>query len=339
MKKFFYSILVLKIILLFISCSLSEKNEIPYSQMFEENPVTISWQQKESSDDIKSFQANVSVYSINNRTDSSSVLQTKYKMSLSTINGTQYNRLDFSPEFSGGKARSVVSDNSQIILFDTSSNEIEYKISMQENISPDLVFLGMESAVSKINLDLIKSESQRLSLDLLEDSKKTLMLDIPSSYFFDNSNSLETRISTRVAFDVQEEVLQQIEVVTLREDGTKITATSYPMYQEKDGVPIKIGLVTVLKSQAAELLQGFEDAQYFNSIDEIPEMSDEEYERILESGEFEEVENMTFGNPADLSYEEIILEVYNDIEINTVDESAFRLLLSSSGEDLWKNYF
>lgn len=45
MKKFFYSILVLKIILLFISCTLSEKNEIPYSQMFEENPVTISWQQ------------------------------------------------------------------------------------------------------------------------------------------------------------------------------------------------------------------------------------------------------------------------------------------------------
>ncbi len=332
MKKFFYSILVLKTILLFISCNLSEKNEIPYSQIFQENPLTISWQQNETSDDIKSFQANVSIYSINNRTDTSSVLQTKYRMSLSTINGTQYNRLDFSPEFSGGKARSVVSDNSQVILFDTSSNEIEYKISMQENISPDIAFLGMESAVSKINLDLIKSESQRLSLDLVEDSKKILTLDIPSSYFFDNS--LEKRISTRVAFDVEQEVLQQIEVVTLREDGTKITTTSYPMYQEKNGVPIKIGLVTVLNSQASEILPGFEDAQYFDSIDDIPEMSDEEYERILESGEFEEVENMTFGNPADLSYEEIILEVYNDIEINTVDESAFRILLDSSGEDL-----
>lgn len=332
MKKLF---LLMFVTTLLISCNqVSDENEIPYSQMFEENPVTISWQQNETSDDVKSFKANVSVYSINNRTDTSSVLQTKYRMSLSTINGTQYNRLDFSPEFSGGKTRSVVSDNSQIILFDTSSNEIEYKISMQENISPDLAFLGMESAVSRINLDLIKSESKRLSLDLVEDSKKTLTLDIPNSYFSDNSNSLEKRISTRVAFDVEQEVLQQIEVVTLREDGTKITTTSYPMYQEKDDVPIKIGLVTVLNSQASEILPGFEDAQYFDSIDDIPEMSDEEYERILESGEFEEVENMTFGNPADLSYEEIILEVYNDIEINTVDESAFRILLSSNGDDL-----
>ena len=255
-------------------------------------------------------------------------------MSLSTINENQYNRLDFSPEFGEGKAHSVVSDNSQIILFDTNSNEIEYRIPMQENISQDLAFLGMESAVSKINLDLIKSESKRLSLDLIEDSKKSLTLDIPSSYFFNNSNSSESRISTRVMFDVEQEVLSQVEVVSVRADGTKITTNSYPMYQDNDGTPIKIGLVTVVKSEAPELLQGFEDVQYFDSIDDIPEMSDAEYERILESGEFEEVENMTFGNPADLSYEETILEVYSDIEINTVDESAFKILLNNSGDDL-----
>lgn len=339
MKKFFYSILGLIAFFLCFSCALSEKNEIPYAEIFQENPVTINWEQNKTSSDIKSFQANVSVYSMNNRTDTSSVLQSKYKMSLSTINENQYNRLDFSPEFGGGKAHSVVSDNSQIILFDTNSNEIEYRIPMQENISQDLAFLGMESAVSKINLDLIKSESKRLSLDLIEDSKKSLMLDIPSSYFFNNSNSSESRISTRVMFDVEQEVLSQVEVVSVREDGTKITTNSYPMYQDNDGTPIKIGLVTVVKSEAPELLQGFEDAQYFESIDDIPEMSDAEYERILESGEFEEVENMTFGNPADLSYEETILEVYSDIEINTVDESAFRILLNNSGDDLWKNWF
>lgn len=245
-----------------------------------------------------------------------------------------YSSLDFSPEFGERKAYSVVSNNSQIILFDTFSNKIEYKISMQGNISQDLAFLGMENAVSKVNLDLIKSESKRLSLDLIEDSKKSLTLDIPNSYFFDNSNSLESRISTRVMFDVEQEVLSQVEVVTIREDGTKITTNSYPMYQDNDGTPVKIGLVTVVKSEAPELLQGFEDAQYFNSIDEIPKMSDAEYERILKSGEFEEVKNITFGNPADLSYEETILEVYSDIEINTVDKSTFRILLNDNGDDL-----
>lgn len=337
MKKFLCLILILETVF-FISCKSSQEKEIPYSKMFKENPVTINWQQNEtSSDNIESFKANVSVYSMNNRTDTSSVLQSKYKMSLSTINEIPYSRLDFSPEFEEGKAYSVVSNNSQIILFDTFSNKIEYKISMQENISQDLAFLGMENAVSRVNLDLIKSESKRLSLDLIEDSKKSLTLDIPNSYFFDNSNSLESRISTRVMFDVEQEVLSQVEVVSVRDNGTKITTNSYPMYQDNDGTPVKIGLVTVVKSEATELLQGFEDAQYFNSIDEIPKMSDAEYERILKSGEFEEVKNMTFGNPADLSYEETILEVYSDIEINTVDKSAFRILLNDIGDDLWKN--
>lgn len=338
MKKVLCLILILETVFLLISCKSSQEKEIPYSKMFKENPVTINWQQNEtSSDDIESFQANVSVYSMNNRTDTSSVLQSKYKISLSTINEIPYSRLDFSPEFGERKAYSVVSNNSQIILFDTFSNKIEYKISMQENISQDLAFLGMENAVSRVNLDLIKSESKRLSLDLIEDSKKSLTLDIPNSYFFDNSNSLESRISTRVMFDVEQEVLSQVEVVTIREDGTKITTNSYPMYQDNDGTPVKIGLVTVVKSEAPELLQGFEDAQYFNSIDEIPKMSDAEYERILKSGEFEEVKNITFGNPADLSYEETILEVYSDIEINTVDKSTFRILLTDNGDDLWKN--
>lgn len=334
MKKFLCLTLILGTVF-FISCKSSQEKEIPYSKMFKENPVTINWQQNEtSSDNIESFKANVSVYSMNNRTDTSSVLQSKYKMSLSTINEIPYSRLDFSPEFEEGKAYSVVSNNSQIILFDTFSNKIEYKISMQENISQDLAFLGMENAVSRVNLDLIKSESKRLSLDLIEDSKKSLTLDIPNSYFFDNSNSLESRISTRVMFDVEQEVLSQVEVVSVRDNGTKITTNSYPMYQDNDGTPVKIGLVTVVKSEATELLQGFEDAQYFNSIDEIPKMSDAEYERILKSGEFEEVKNMTFGNPADLSYEETILEVYSDIEINTVDKSAFRILLNDIGDDL-----
>lgn len=337
MKKFLCLILILETVF-FISCKSSQEKEIPYSKMFKENPVTINWQQNEtSSDNIESFKANVSVYSMNNRTDTSSVLQSKYKMSLSTINEIPYSRLDFSPEFEEEKAYSVVSNNSQIILFDTFSNKIEYKISMQENISQDLAFLGMENAVSRVNLDLIKSESKRLSLDLIEDSKKSLTLDIPNSYFFDNSNSLESRISTRVMFDIEQEVLSQVEVVSVRDNGTKITTNFYPMYQDNDGTPVKIGLVTVVKSEATELLQGFEDAQYFNSIDEIPKMSDAEYERILKSGEFEEVKNMTFGNPADLSYEETILEVYSDIEINTVDKSAFRILLNDIGDDLWKN--
>jgi len=62
--------------------------------------------------------------------------------------------------------------------------------------------------------------------------------------------------------------------------------------------------------------------EYFNSIDE----SDEELEALAELGEIEEVENMKYGNPADLSYQETIIEMYNDIEINNLDEDLFKII-------------
>lgn len=83
---------------------------------------------------------------------------------------------------------------------------------------------------------------------------------------------------------------------------------------------------SVVDSKAAGLLEGFEGVEYFNSIDEIPEISDEELEALAELGEIEEVENMKYGNPADLSYQETIIEMYNDIENNNLDEYLFKII-------------
>lgn len=47
---------------------------------------------------------------------------------------------------------------------------------------------------------------------------------------------------------------------------------------------------------------------------------------MAELGEIEEVENMKYGNPADLSYQETIIEMYNDIEINNLDEDLFKII-------------
>lgn len=137
---------------------------------------------------------------------------------------------------------------------------------------------------------------------------------------------METRLSTQVMYDTTQETIAQIEYVSIHQDGTEVTTTIYPMYEEKDGIPIKIGSVTVVDSKAAGLLEGFEGVEYFNSIDEIPEISDEELEALAELGEIEEVENMKYGNPADLSYQETIIEMYNDIEINNLDEYLFKII-------------
>lgn len=76
-------------------------------------------------------------------------------------------------------------------------------------------------------------------------------------------------------------------------------------------------------------IPGFENVEYFESIDDIPEISEQEYNSLLESETTEKVESLLFGNPADLSYEETIVEVYNNMEINTIEDSLFKIFINN----------
>lgn len=301
-----------------VSCNQVAQEEIPGMEMFEENPVSINWENPNKKE-LNSFQTNVSVYSMNNR-DGATVLRTKYRLSLKMNSNKIYSRLDFANEFVDGNLRTIISDEEEMLLLN--SNQVEYRIPLQEELS-DLSFLGIDNAYSRINLDDVRKESLKLSFDINEKEKQKMIINIPNHYFL--NNQVETRLSTQVMYDTTQETIAQIEYVSIHQDGTEVTTTIYPMYEEKDGIPIKIGSVTVVDSKAAELLDGFENIEYFNSIDEIPEISDEDFEALQELGEIEEVENMRYGNPADLSYQETIIEMYNDIEINNLDMNLFRI--------------
>ena len=302
-----------------VSCNQVAQEEIPGMEMFEENPVSINWENPNKKE-LNSFQTNVSVYSMNNR-DGATVLRTKYRLSLKMNSNKIYSRLDFANEFVDGNLRTIISDEEEMLLLN--SNQVEYRIPLQEELS-DLSFLGIDNAYSRINLDDVRKESLKLSFDINEKEKKKMIINIPNHYFL--NNQVETRLSTQIMYDTTQETIAQIEYVSIHQDGTEVTTTIYPMYEEKDGIPIKIGSVTVVDSKAAGLLEGFEGVEYFNSIDEIPEISDEELEALAELGEIEEVENMKYGNPADLSYQETIIEMYNDIEINNLDEDLFKII-------------
>ncbi|AEE17424.1 hypothetical protein [Treponema brennaborense] len=323
-RNFCFCAVVLGCVLYVCACGqFSQVQKQPAEDFFAENPVTITWQSG-AEKDIESFQADVSVYTNTNRAGTGTSLQNKYRMSLKTVNDVPYVRLDFDPEYNGGLFRSAISDTAETIIVDTVSEEIEYRIPVQDDYSADLAFLGTETAVSRVNLSLIKTEARRLAFDMTDEQGSALIVSIPNDFFAD---PYKTRLSTRVTFDTVNETLNQVEIVTVLQDGTNVTTTTYPMYEEKNGEPVKIGSVTVIDSKAPGLLAEFEDAEYFDSIADIPEISDAEYQRLLDSGEITEVEAMPFGNPADMSYQETIIEVYNDIEINTVTDNPFRLLL------------
>lgn len=293
-------------------------------EIFSENPVNISWNGSKD-EGVNSFQADIEVFSMNSRTDEYVSLQNKYRMSQKTINGVPHIRLDFAPEFNGGMYRSVVSNDTEIVLFDTNSGTVEYRIPIEEDASAkDLAFFTGETALSRINLSLIKSEAKRLAFDVIDTQETALSINLPSHLF---QNEYETRISTRITFDAINETLSEVETVTILEDGSTVTTGIYPMYEESNGEPIKIGSVTFIDTQVPTLIEGFApDIPIYESSDDIPEISSAEAEQLAMEGNLHEVPSVTFGNPADLSSLETIIEVYSDIEINSVDDASFRLL-------------
>lgn len=292
-------------------------------QFFESNPTTIYWQ-GDAKQGIEAFQADVEVYTMNNRKDVASTLSDKYRMSLKKIDDVQYIRLDFDPAFNGGLYRSIVTNGREMLLFETMTGMIEYRYTMDTLIPQDLAFLEAETAVSRINLESIRAEAKRLAFDIHEDTNKSFVISLPNILFSDEN---ERRQTTKMRFDVSKDVLAEVETISIRNDGTVLTTTAYPMYEDKNGEPVKIGSVTIVDSQAPELIADLDDGgDYLESIDDIPEIDEVEYKRLLESGEATEVDELRFGNPADLSYVETIIELYREIEINTVSDEAFRLL-------------
>lgn len=322
------------LILCFVSCFISCKNDVSKSEeissiLLEENPVSIIWDDSNDTAEIQSTLQNVEIYSANNRNSKGMELTSKYRLATKQINGQIYSRLDF-PAENNVRAKSIVLNENEMIIFDSESEVIEFRIPLSNEVNQDIAFLTKKTINSRVNLDLIKKETKRLSLDVIEDNSKMFILEIPSDFFtssLTNRDLSETRLSTKISFDVENETVCETEVVMLEEDGTTVTTTSYPVYENVNDEPIKIGVVTVINSENPNLMEGFENVEYFNSVDEIPEISDEDYEELAEKYLIEELDYVSIGNPADLSYEETVVELYSDIEINTVEDSLFKMIL------------
>jgi hypothetical protein len=259
----------------------------------------------------------------NNRKGAEAVPTNNYRMARKTIDGVTYTRLDFGVD-EEGRLRSIVSDGNEMIYFDTATEKVQFRLNINESVHPDIAFFQTESMISKINLSKIRSEARRLSFDIAEDSGERFEFSLPSRYFPDEQTQ---RVSTRAVFDAVNEVLEEVEVINMIEGGTVITTTSVPVYQEKDGIPVKVGMVSTIESKVPGLIEGFEeDTPVYESYDDIPTISGEEVKKLEEAGLLFPAEDITFGNPADLSYTETVIEVYSDIEINAVPDAAFKLI-------------
>jgi hypothetical protein len=213
-----------------------------------------------------------------------------------------------------------------MLIFDPATENVEYRIPLETNDAPLYKLLEQGTGVSRINLSLIREEAKRLALDMSEDTKAgQLVIDLPDSLFPQVGTDKITR--RRAVFDTANSTLVSSEVVMAHDDGTIVTTTATPLYTDKDGTPIKIGMITVIDSKAIPLdVEIDPDTPIYNAPEDVPLLSQEDYNRMMEDGNLHEMPDITFGDPTDLSYTETIYEVYQDVEINAVDDQLFRLL-------------
>lgn len=297
-------------------------------QLMTDKPVSVRWNPGESNE-IESFQADVEVYMMNNRKDTGATLQDKYRIATKLIDGTRYTRVDMDPQMYQGQTRmSVISNEKEIILFDPDTEVVSMRLPIDDvEVSADLSFLGLETGFSRLDITDIRQQANRLSMKIEDDDTSGLMiLELPTELV---GNFSDKRISTRIAFDTTEETLQLVETVDyVEEDGSTITTTMQPMYQEVDGTPVKIGMITVIDTQIPNLIEGdWSEIPIYNSLNDIPTISDQEFEELQAAGKIHEAPPSTFGNPADLSSIDIMMELYSDVQVNETPDSTFRLLL------------
>lgn len=308
-----------------ISCKKEIQSSVP--QIFEENPATITWNPSKT-DSIDTFAATVSVYEDSNRRTGGAKLQSKYKMAVKTVADKQYVRLDF-PASDNYAAKTVLTNGIDTLLVDTATNTIEQKITASEadlKLINDLGYITSQQTLSKIDLSRVKSEAAKLALDMSENkSEGVFSVELPSKYFSDDK---ETRLSTKVSYDSVNELMETVETVTEKEDGSIVTVTTCPVYEEvEDGQIVKIGQYSIIDTKSEIRFEGLEDLEYFDSLDSIPEMSTSDYEQLVEDGNAVTIEEFPLGDPSDPSSVETIIELYDDIEINVIDDSVFKLIM------------
>ena len=322
-KVFFLPIMVVP--LFCISCKKEVQSSVP--KLFEENPATITWDTSKS-DGIDTFSATVSVYEDSNRRTSGAKLQSQYKLAVKTVADKQYVRMDF-PDSDYYVAKSVLSDGINTLLVDTATDTIERKLTASDvdlKLINDLGYITSQQTLSKIDLSRIKTEASKLALDMSENKSECVFsVELPSKYFSDDR---VTRLSTKISYDTANELMETIETVSQKEDGSIVTVTTCPVYEEvENGQIVKIGQYSIIDTKSEVRYEGLDDLEYFDSIESIPEMSVSDYEALVEAGNAVTIEEFPLGNPADPSSIETVVELYDNIEINVIDDSVFKLIM------------
>lgn len=310
--------------LVLTGCQNSQTDSDEAYELFEKNPVTISWDEPVSGG-IESFSADVERYTMNNRTDTATHLQSTYRMAVKIIGTVTYSRVDFTESRKSSRMKAVIMNDDSAVIVDSATGQIESRIDMSDDTSAELKAIFSSPALGRINISKIRQDAHRIALDMADEGDK-LTINIPVGML---NNVLDERwVSSKIVFDTKNEIVAEVETVCIQDDGTTSTTVTLPAYELVCDEPVKVGTITTITTTVPEKVEGFDaDNEVFPTADDIPTLSESEAAAMEEEGMLNDDDGGVFGDPSDLSNVRTVVEVYKNIEINTTPDSVFKFLL------------
>lgn len=285
---------------------------------------------KNDSNTIESYQATVKEYSYNERVAGSVQVQPDYRLSLKKIDGQLFSRIDFSAEHYGdGKARVVLSNGKEAVLMDRSTGEIEYRTPLEFDPVEE-EFMNQNAVFGRLDITSVMNRFRTLAYDLQEEKESGIVcVGLPLENLKHRSNPSHTPVYSRLFLDLQNEVLLGSETQMTQEDGTSLTISNNYIYKEVDQEPILIGEMVSIHHDFPYTIDTSEyQLPIIEDEESVPEMTDREVEEILKNGgevmQFEQ----PIGDPSDPDYTDVVVKVYEDIKVNTVEDELFRIVLN-----------
>ena len=257
----------------FIGCA-DHDDQNSCENIIDASKVSVNWNDTESSKKINSYEANVSEYYKNSRTDTDFKLQQKYHVSVKQIDDLRYVRMDTIPLNDKDYMYSTIANENEGIMIDTASGDTLSSIPLRiKEIEADFDFncFNDNLLLAGVDIDSVKDDCERLAFECTENKEESrLVVNIPSSVI-----NIENRVSSKMSFDTISNTLSEIEYIENDSDGATVTTKINFSYKESNEMYINIGSVTVIErkypiEQASEtetIVEFYEDLS-LNKVDD-----------------------------------------------------------------------
>lgn len=135
-KRILFTILLAGLVL--ISCK-NQTIENPVMKLIDENPSSINWNHDNRKNQVESYTADISVYTMDSREGTELSLDNKYRITTKPIMGDTYFKIDIPKEYSVNRAKTYYYNSDYLVISDTVSGVVENKINLEkQSINADL---------------------------------------------------------------------------------------------------------------------------------------------------------------------------------------------------------